>query len=139
MAAAAPRDHVSLLQEAFEDVLNTMFTTILSIQRDAAVPSQANAGSQIRFDQLPVLADQIVKKVKMIDVLIDETDAETCIGKDIDEIRETLQQRSSEYEENVMGLSETCEQAERWIIRINDMLNIIARRTPWLRYATDRE
>jgi hypothetical protein len=139
MAAPAPRDHVSLLQEAFEDVLNTMFTTITSIQRDAAAPTQSNAGSAIRFDQLPVLADQIVKKVKMIYVLIDETDAETCIGKDIDEIRETLQRRSSEYEESVMGLSATCEQAEMWIVRINDMLNIIARRTPWLHHATDRD
>jgi hypothetical protein len=40
----------------------------------------------VRFDQLPAPAGQIVKKVKSIDVLVDEIDAEMCIAKDVSEI-----------------------------------------------------
>jgi hypothetical protein len=110
--AALLRDHVSLLQDALEDVLNTMFTTITSLQRDAAATAQTASANPVRFGQLPALANQIVKNVKFIDVLIDETDAETCIGKDIDEIKEILQSMNAEYEESVTNLSTTCEHAE---------------------------
>jgi hypothetical protein len=93
----------------------------------------------MRFDQLPGLADQIVKKVEFIDILTDETDAETYIGRDIHEIKETLQRRNAKYQESVMNLTTTCEQAEMWILRINEILNVIARHTPWLRHAIDCE
>jgi hypothetical protein len=65
------------------------------------------------------LANQIVKKVKFTD----ETGAETCIRKHVDEIKETLQRMNPEYEENVINLSTTCEDAEMRILRINETFN----------------
>ena len=127
-------DHVGMLQSAFEDLLNTMFTTISNIQRDAAAPSQVNDPQQIKFDQLPQLADQIVKKVKNIDSIIDRANEETCIGKDVVEIKETLNQKSEAYENEVCGLQENCKKAELWLSRIRQMLDVIAVNTPWIQH-----
>jgi hypothetical protein len=132
-----PRDYVGLLQERFEDVVNTMFTTVLNIQRDAAAPAHSGEPNPIRFEQLPSLADQIVRKVKAIDALIDEANEETCLGKDIDEIREALARKSADYEERVNELSGNCRLAEAWSARIRKMLVLIADHTPWLRRSPD--
>jgi hypothetical protein len=137
MAANPPRDYVCLLQERFEDMLNTMTTTISKIQRDAASLPQPGEPNQLRYDQLPALADQIVRKVKAIDALIDEANEETCLGKDLDQIREELARKAAEYEESVSLLNENCRLAEIWSSRIRKMLLIIADHTPWLKKSGD--
>jgi uncharacterized protein YeeX (DUF496 family) len=137
MTVTQPRDYVGLLQERFEDVLNTMFTTISNIQRDAAAAPQPGEPNQVRFEQLPGLADQIVRKVKSIDALIDEANEETCLGKDIDEIREALARKSADYEDRVRDLNGNCRLAEAWTARICKMLLLIADHTPWLRRSPD--
>lgn len=125
-------DHVGMLQEAFEDLLNTMFTTISNIQKDAASPNQGNDPNQIRFEQLPQLADQIVKKTKNIDNIIDRANEETCIGKEMQEIKDTLSQKEKSYKNDVNELKENCAQAEKWLGRIRQMLDVIAANTPWM-------
>ena len=124
------KDHVGLLQDSFEEVLNLMFTTITAINRDAAPGNANNDPNQLKFDQLPGLADQIVKKVKAIDALIDEADQETCIGKDVKEIKESLAEKSAEYEHKVQELEPNCEAARKWIVRIKEMLDVIMKNTP---------
>ena len=124
------KDHVGLLQEAFEDLLNTMFKTITEIHRDAAAPPAPGDQNQLRFEQLPILADQIVKKVKAIDALIDEAAQETCIGKDIKEIKDLLAEGSAEYEQQVRELGPNCDAARKWIVRIKEMLEVIMKNTP---------
>lgn len=124
-------DHVGELQKAFEDLLNTMFTTISKIQRDAAAPASSNDPNQIKFEQLPLLADQIVKQTKNIDNIIDRANEETCIGKDIQDIKDTLNQKAESYENEVIQLNESCAQAEKWLGRIRQMLDVIAANTPW--------
>lgn len=125
-------DHVGCLQDSFQDLLNTMFTTISSIQRDAAIPLQPNDLNQLKFEQLPILADTIVKKVKQIDVLIDVANEETLIGKDIEEIKNSLEKQKQEYQSEVVALSSNCEVAEKWLTKIRSMLDVIAANTPWM-------
>ncbi|KAK8894859.1 hypothetical protein M9Y10_023299 [Tritrichomonas musculus] len=132
MTTTSIPDHVGMLQEAFADLLNTMFTTISNIQRDAASSNSGNDPNQIKFDQLPQLADQIVKKTKNIDNIIDQANDETCIGKDIQEIKDTLSQKAESYENDVKDLDESCAEAEKWLGRIRQMLDVIAANTPWM-------
>lgn len=122
--------YVSLLQDSFEDLLNTMFTTVMEIHRDAAAPAAPGDPNQLKFEQLAGLADQIVKKSKAIDALIDEADQETCIGKDVKEIKESLAQKSAEYEQKVHELGPKCDEARKWIVRIKEMLEVIMKNTP---------
>lgn len=124
-------DHVGELQKAFEELLDTMFKTISNIQRDAAAPTSSNDPNQIKFDQLSSLARQIVEKTKDIDRIIDRANEETCIGKDIQDIKDTLIQKAESYEKKVIELNESCAQAEKWLARIRQMLNVIAENTPW--------
>jgi uncharacterized membrane protein YccC len=114
-----------------------MTTTISKIQRDATALPQAGEPNQLRFDQLPSLADQIVRKVKAIDALIDEANEETCLGKDVDEIRDELARKAADYEESLGELNEKCRLAEEWNARIRKMLLLIADHTPWLKRSTD--
>lgn len=135
--SAAPqtkiRDHVGLLQDQFETLLTTMFTSIDSIQQSAVSDPGTNE-RQLKLENLPQMAEDIVKRVKIIDALIDEANKETCIGKDESEILESLNQKSQEYENDVASLSENCEQANIWLGRIRKMLNVIAENTPWMNH-----
>lgn len=131
MITAKIPDHVGELQKAFEELLDTMFKTISNIQRDAAAPTSSNDPNQIKFDQLSSLARQIVEKTKDIDRIIDRANEETCIGKDIQDIKDTLNQKAESYEKKVIELNESCAQAEKWLARIRQMLNVIAENTPW--------
>ena len=124
-------DHITLLQNYFEDLLKIMFSTIQSIQNDAGVtPSQDS--NQIQYDQLPTLAENIVEKVADIDKLIDRTYKETFLGKETSEIKELLLEMTVQYEKDVMELSDKCKQAEQWIGKIHQMLGVIANNTPWI-------
>ena len=127
------RDHVGLLQDQFELLLTTMFNSISNIQRDAAADPGTNE-QQLKFESLPQTAEEIVKRVKNIDALIDEANCETCIGKDEAEILESLQQKSQEYEDEVASLKEYCDEAKEWLDRIREMLKIIAENTPWMNH-----
>ena len=127
------RDHVGLLQDQFETLLYQMFDVIEKIQRDAAVAPGTNE-QQLKFEKLPELAEDIVKRVKIIDALIDEANKETCIGKDEAEILESLNQKNQEYEDDVASLSQNCEAANVWLERIRKMLKIIAENTPWMNH-----
>ena len=126
------KDHVGLLHDSFDDLLKTMFSMVSAIQDDASSQNQIENPNQIQFDQLPSLAERIVKKVQSIDTLIDETIEETFLGKDIDEIKELLTLKITEYEDNVMSLQDNCKMAEQWIARIQQMLDVIAENTPWI-------
>ena len=127
------KDYVGLLEGAFKDQIRYMLDVISAIERDAIGPGQVPEPGQITFQQIPTLAEQIVRKSKAIDNLIDEANQETCIGKDIGEIKHTLAQKSAEYKESVQSLSRNCEEAKVWIDRINDMLNVIASNAfPWM-------
>ncbi|EAX94763.1 hypothetical protein TVAG_346260 [Trichomonas vaginalis G3] len=130
MSAPKLRDHVGLLQEGFEGLLTTIFRTIENIQRDACLAPGTNE-NQLKFENLPQIAEEIVKRVKYIDALIDEADKETCIGKDEKEILQSLNDKNLEYEQDVESLSQNCEQAEKWLGRIRQMLDVIASNT-WM-------
>lgn len=136
MSAPKLRDHVGLLQETFEGLLTQIFITIENIQRDACLPAGTNE-NQLKFENLPQLAEDIVKRVKYIDALIDEANKETCIGKDEKEILQSLNDKNQEYERDVESLSENCEQAEKWLGRIRQMLDVIASNT-WM-HQTDAQ
>ncbi|KAH0790662.1 hypothetical protein GPJ56_005403 [Histomonas meleagridis] len=127
--ASKLQDHVGLLHDSFDDLLKTMFSMISAIQDET---NKAENPNQIQFDQLPSLAERIVKKVQSIDILIDETIEETFLGKDIEEIKELLALKITEYEDNVMSLQNNCRAAEQWIGRIQQMLDVIAENTPWI-------
>ena len=127
------RDHVGLLQDQFETLLYQMFDVIEKIQRDAAVAPGTNE-QQLKFEKLPELAEDIVKRVKIIDALIDEANKETCIGKDESEILESLREKTQEYEEDVASLTPKCEEANIRLERIRNMLKVIADHTPWMNH-----
>jgi hypothetical protein len=132
MALAASRDHVGALEDAFHDVVQSMLGAIESIQRDAAAPtSHPPDPNQVRFDQLPRLAEEVVGKFKTIDRLIDEAERDTCIGQDVEEIKRTLEQQQAEYDRDVMELAPLCTDAEMWIDRIREMINLIAANSLW--------
>ena len=84
------------------------------------------------MENLPEYAEQIIRKVKEIDAIIDEANKETCIGKNINEIVESIEQKSEEYDQEVNELTVYCDEAEIWLKRIKEMLNVIADNTPWI-------
>lgn len=133
MTSTTIPDHVGELQKEFDELLTLMFTTISNIQRDAAAPSSSNDSNQIKFDQLPQLADQIVEKTKKIDSIIDQANEKTCIGKDIQDIKVIFNKQAESYEKEVIELGESCEEAEKWLKRIHQMLGVIAQNTPWMK------
>ena len=122
------RDHVGLLQDSFGELLETMFSTIRVIQID----SDGNQPVNTKMENLPEYAEQIIRKVKEIDAIIDEANKETCIGKNINEIVESIEQKSEEYDQEVNELTVYCDEAEIWLKRIKEMLNVIADNTPWI-------
>ena len=125
------RDHVGLLQDSFGILLSTMFSTIGRINADATSTLPAEQ-IPTKLENLPELAEQIVMKVKEIDAIIDEANQDTCIGKNVNEIVQSLEKKSEEYDQEVNDLSRYCEQAELWLGRIKEMLNVIAENTPWI-------
>jgi hypothetical protein len=126
------KDHVSALEEAFHDVVYSMLGAIESIQRDAAAPSSHPPDpNQLRFDQIPRLAEEVIGKFKNIDRLIDEADRDTCIGQDIEQIKRTLDQQQDNYDREVLELAPLCTEAEIWLERTRDMLNVIAANSLW--------
>lgn len=132
MATPLLKDHVGLLQDSFENLLRAMFESIGNIQRNAnSNPSQ---DQDFTFDKLPSIAEDIVYKVKQIDMLIDQANEQTCIGQDITEIQQSLREKSAEYEKDVASLKDRCDQAEKWLERIRQMLDVIAQNTPWMQH-----
>jgi len=131
MSQVKIRDHVGLLQKGFEELLNLMYESIDAIQKSGGT-SLGNEPKLKSFDEIPQMAEEIVKKVKVIDLLIDEASEQTCIGKDTSEIIQSLTEKSEDYENEVRTLSEYNEKAELWLGRIHEMLNVIARNTPWM-------
>ena len=127
------KDHVGILQDQFEILLTSMFESIGSIQRDAAAAPGTNE-QQLKYENLPQIAEDIVKRVKTIDALIDEANKETCIGKDESEILESLREKTQEYEEDVASLTPKCEEANIRLERIRNMLKVIADHTPWMNH-----
>ena len=127
------KDHVGLLQDQFEALLTSMFESIDNIQKDAAA-APGTSEQQAKYENLPQIAEDIVKRVKTIDALIDEANKETCIGKDESEILESLRQKNQEYEDDVASLSEKCAEANVWLDRIRNMLKVIADNTPWMNH-----
>ena len=138
MSNQAPklRDHVGMLQDAFAELLTTMFQSINWINANATLPQDnpnPNDPKQASFDQIPLQAQQVINRVKEIDALIDEANSQTCIGKEIDDIKAAIQEQSDEYDRQVGELSSKCEEAEKWLQRIHQMLDVIAKNTPWIR------
>lgn len=124
---AGVKDHVSLIQEAFEDLLDTMFNAISSINRDAVRSEHTNDPNQLRFDQLPALADQVIERVKNVDAVINEADAKSCIGKDVEEVRAELAEKTQEIDAKRQALRPQCEEAEVHIERIEYILDRIVK------------
>lgn len=123
-------NYVGKLQEAFNDLFETMSQTISKIHRDAASPP--NEPNQITFEQIPQLAERIIQKAKTIDNIIDEAMDQTCIGQDIQEIKNTLEQKREAYDKEATELDQYTEEANLWLQRIRQTLHVIYANTPWM-------
>jgi hypothetical protein len=98
---AASPDHLGLLQNCFQDLLHLMTDAIGRIQRDAAIdPATVGpeaAQSLLKYEEIPRKATEIVTKALQIDALIDEAINETLLGKNEDEIFDSLKSESDLY------------------------------------------
>ena len=110
-----------------------MFSSIETIQRDA----NSNSDNSNIQNQVLKMATEIVEKVKQVDALIDEANEKTFIGKDTYEIENSLRQKSEEYEKEVLTLGEQTNKAEILLDRIKEMLDVIAKNTPWMQQCSN--
>jgi hypothetical protein len=127
------RDNVGLLQNCFQDLLHLMMDVIGRIQRDAAI-DPATVGPEaaqflFKYEEIPHQAKEIVTKTLQIDALIDEAINETLLGKNEDEIFDSLKSESDLYEQSVSTLSDPSQRAKMWIGRAGQVLDLIASRT----------
>lgn len=121
------KDYVGLIQQKFEELIKKMIETIGFIQNN-----NSTVDVQTKYDQLQSKAEEIVKNVNDIDILLKEADEQTSIGKSIDDIVKELKKRSDEYEDGVRSLSSTINQAEVRLKKIENIFDVIAKNTPWM-------
>ena len=133
MSETKIKDHIGLIQNAFGELLTKMFSSIETIQRDA----NSNSDNSNIQNQVLKMATEIVEKVKQVDALIDEANEKTFIGKDTYEIENSLRQKSEEYEKEVLTLGEQTNKAEILLDRIKEMLDVIAKNTPWMQQCSN--
>lgn len=127
------RDHVALLQFSFQDLLLVMTDTIGRISRDAAIDPEANVGYPLfKYEEIPNTAEEIVSKSLLIDALIDEAKETTFLDKSPTEIFQTLKELSDTYEEKVQNLDSELEEADVWMGKIHQVIDVVSKNTPWL-------
>jgi hypothetical protein len=123
------RDQIGLIQNSLQDLLHLMVDAIGRIQRDAAIdPASVTPASNrlYTYEEIPDQARVIVRTVMQIDALIDEAIEQTIIGKDESEIFEILKKESDAFVANVEPLVERARDAEVWIARSAEILDLIA-------------
>lgn len=127
------RDIVGLLQFSFQDLLQVMIDTIGKISRDAAIDPSMNVGYQLfEYKEIPSAAEEIVAKCLLIDALIDEAEENTLLSKEMPEIFKIIKDLSDTYEEKVRSLNEELEEAEVWMKKVNKVIDVVSKNTPWL-------
>lgn len=121
------RDHVSLIQESFQELLTRMINTLGCIQRDAHLDLEKlpSTNGILKYEDIPERAKEIIAMTLNIDELIDEAMANTCLAMNHDDIISGLKSESLAYENGVAELRERDEKAKLWIERIHGMLNLI--------------
>jgi hypothetical protein len=123
------RDQIGLIQNSLQYLLHLMVDAIGRIQRDAAIDPAAippDANRLYKYEEIPDQAREIVRTVMQVDALIDEAIDQTIIGKDESEIFEILKKESDTFVANVEPLVERARDADVWIARSAEILDLIA-------------
>ena len=133
------RDNVGLLIDSFQVLLQMMIDLIGKISRDAAIDPNLNVGYQLyKYDDIPGDSERIISQFLRIDALIDEAQ-ETFLGKEMPEILSTLKDLSSKYEEKVKSLDNELAQGKSMMDKINQIMDVVARNTPWMQQNIEEE
>lgn len=123
------RDHVSLIQESFQQLLMGMIDILGCIQRDAHLDLEKLPCTDgiLKYDDIPVQAKRIVTIALSIDALIDEAMETTCFMMNHDDVINSLKEESRAYENGINELRERDERAKLWRDRIHGMLDLITK------------
>jgi hypothetical protein len=126
------RDHIGLIQQQFQGLLEVMKDALGLIQRDAPFgPDNPPPDGRVlmTYDQIPGIAKQIIAHTLRIDALIQEAMETTLLCEEEDSILVSLKKESDEYKENVESLSEQNTEATIWIERMRSLLDVITTQT----------
>jgi hypothetical protein len=136
------RDQIGLIQNSFQDLLSLMVDAIGRIQRDAAKdPEKLGPGDAplFKYEEIPFQARAIVHKVLQIDALLDEAIDRTVIGKEESEIFDALEKESDAFLAGVESLTQQTQEAEIWMARTVELLDLIAVNTLGFQPGDDAE